>query len=62
MVSDLTIGPLTEPMTGRHWDTNAVRARYRQRRGFFTRHGLRAGDRVCLHDGNSPEFLVDLIA
>ena len=62
MFLDLALGPLTEPVTGRHWDRAAVHASYRRRLGFFRHHGLRAGDRVCLHYGNTPEFFVDLIA
>ena len=62
MFLDLALGPLTEPITGTHWDRDMVRARYRRRLAFFGRHGLSAGDRVCLHYGNTPEFFVDLIA
>lgn len=58
MFLDLALGPLTEP----HWDSEAEHAQYRRRRGFSNRHGLRSGDRVCLHYGNTPEFFVDLMA
>ena len=62
MIVDLGLGPLTEPVTGKHWDRETVRERYHQRLGFFLRHGLAASDRVFLHFGNSPEFFVDLMA
>ncbi len=62
MIVDLGLGPLTEPVTGKHWDRETVRERYHQRLGFFLRHGLAASDRVFLHFGNPPEFFVDLMA
>jgi oxalate---CoA ligase len=62
MFLDLALGPLTEPITGTHWNRDTVRARYRRRLAFFGRHGLSAGDCVCLHYGNTAEFFVDLIA
>ena len=62
MFLDLALGPLTEPVTGKHWDRDAVRAHVRRRLGFFGRQGLSAGDRVCLHYGNTAEFFVDLVA
>jgi long-chain acyl-CoA synthetase len=62
MFVDLALGPLTEPMTGRHWDRDAVRMRHRQRVGFYARRGMRRGDRVFLCYGNTPEFFVDLAA
>jgi acyl-CoA synthetase (AMP-forming)/AMP-acid ligase II len=62
MLLDLTPGPLTEPLTGRHWDRATVVAQWRRRLTYFTRNGLAAGDRVFLCYGNKPEFFVDLIA
>ncbi len=62
MLLDLGLGPLTEPLTGRHWDRDAVLERYRRRLSFYSRRGLRRADRVLLHYGNTPEFLVDLVA
>jgi len=62
MFVDLACGPLTEPVTGKHWDREAVGARCRQRRSFFARRALSSGDRVFVHYGNSAEFFVDLIA
>jgi acyl-CoA synthetase (AMP-forming)/AMP-acid ligase II len=62
MLLDLTLGPLTEPLTGRHWDQATVREQWRRRLTFYTRNGLAPGDRVFLHYGNTPEFFVDLVA
>jgi acyl-CoA synthetase (AMP-forming)/AMP-acid ligase II len=55
-------GPLTEPVTGRHWDQRTVAERWRSRIAFFAAKGLAPGDRVFLHHGNTLEFLVDLAA
>jgi acyl-CoA synthetase (AMP-forming)/AMP-acid ligase II len=62
MFVDLTLGPLTEPIAGIHWDRDAVRHRYRRRLTFYASRGLAVGDRVFMHYGNTPEFLVDLVA
>ncbi|MGH7787062.1 MAG: class I adenylate-forming enzyme family protein [Candidatus Binatia bacterium] len=62
MLLDLTLGPLTEPLTGRHWDRATVLERLRRRLGFYAELGLVPGDRVFLHFGNTPEFFVDLVA
>ncbi len=62
MFFDQQFGPLTEPVTGRHWDRRAVAERWRARIGFFMAKGLTPGDRVFLHHGNTLEFLVDLAA
>ena len=62
MFVDLALGPLTEPMTGSHWDRDAVRTRHRQRVAFYARRGMKRGDRVFLCYGNTPEFFVDLAA
>jgi acyl-CoA synthetase (AMP-forming)/AMP-acid ligase II len=62
MFVNLTFGSLTEPLTDKHWDREAVRQRYRQRLAFYARRGLAPADRVFLHYGNTPEFLVDLVA
>ncbi len=62
MLVDSELGPLTEPLTGRHWDRGAVRERYRRRLAFYARRGMRYGDRVLLHYGNTPEFFTDLVA
>jgi acyl-CoA synthetase (AMP-forming)/AMP-acid ligase II len=62
MFADLALGPLSEPLAGKHWDRDTVRERYRRRLTFYARHGLAAGDRVLLHYGNTAEFFVDLMA
>jgi acyl-CoA synthetase (AMP-forming)/AMP-acid ligase II len=62
MFVDLQLGPLSEPLTGRHWDGPTVQAAYRRRLAFFARQGLAGGERVFVHYGNTPEFFVDLVA
>ena len=62
MLLDLTLGPLTEPWAGRHWDRSAVIDQWRRRLAFYARHRLVPGDRVFLHYGNTAEFFVDLVA
>src|SRR5262245_41656928 len=62
MFAELGFGPLSAPLSGTHWDRDAVQARYRRRLGFYARRGLARGDRVLLHHANTPEFLVDLVA
>ena len=62
MYADLQLGPLTEPLSGRHWDRPEVLQRCRRRVGFYTRRGLSSGDRVFLHHGNTLEFFADLVA
>ncbi len=62
MIVDLALGPLSEPLTGRHWDRDTVLDRCRRRVGFYARRGLARADRVFLHYGNTPEFFVDLLA
>jgi oxalate---CoA ligase len=59
---DVAPGPLTEPISGRHWDQSEVLDRYRRRLAFYGRCGVTRGDRVFLHYGNSAEFLVDVIS
>jgi acyl-CoA synthetase (AMP-forming)/AMP-acid ligase II len=60
MFIDVSPGPLTEPLSGRHWDRSAVAAQIARRGAFFARHGLAAGDRVFLHSGNRLELFADL--
>jgi acyl-CoA synthetase (AMP-forming)/AMP-acid ligase II len=62
MLLDLALGPLTEPLTGRHWDRGAVVEQWRRRLRFHARNGLAPGDRVFLCYGNTLEFFVDLVA
>jgi acyl-CoA synthetase (AMP-forming)/AMP-acid ligase II len=58
----LTVGQLSEPLTGRHWDAPAVTREVSARAARFRRAGLRAGDRVFLHFGNRLEFFAELLA
>ncbi len=62
MLLDLTLGPLTEPLSGKHWDRATVIEQWRRRLTFYARNNLAPGDRVFLHCGNTPEFFVDLLA
>ena len=62
MFVDLTLGPLSEPLTGKHWDVRAVAERVQRRLGFYARKDVAIGDRVFLHHGNTPEFFFDLAA
>ncbi|MFI5325288.1 MAG: AMP-binding protein [Candidatus Rokuibacteriota bacterium] len=58
----LTVGQLTEPLTGRHWDAPAVTREVSARASRYRRRGLRPGDRVLLHFGNRLEFFAELLA
>jgi acyl-CoA synthetase (AMP-forming)/AMP-acid ligase II len=62
MFVDLALGPVTDPIRGEHWDRAAVLQRYRNRVELFARLGVQRGHRVLLHYGNTPQFLVDLLA
>lgn len=58
----LTVGQLSEPLTGRHWDAPAVTREVSARAARYRRGGLRPGDRVFLHFGNRLEFFAELLA
>jgi oxalate---CoA ligase len=58
----LTVGQLSEPLTGRHWDAPAVTREVSARAARYRRGGLRAGDRVFLHFGNRLEVFAELLA
>ena len=58
----LTVGQLTEPLTGRRWDAPAVTREVSARSARYRRRGLRPGDRVLLHFGNRLEFFAELLA
>lgn len=62
MMSTLQIGPLSEPLTGRSWSPDEIRARVAARRSAYLQGGLKAQDRVFLHCGNTLEFFVELLA
>ena len=62
MILDRPVGDLVEPLTGRVWPGAGIGARGRVRRQWYRERGVRPGDRVLAHQGNTPEFLVDLLA
>ena len=62
MFLDLRVGHLREPLTGRRWEQSDVMQQALQRAGLYQRVGLKAGDRVFVHYGNSLEFFADLLA
>lgn len=53
MFFEQQFGPLTEPVTGRHWDQRTVTERWRGRIAFFAAKRLAPGDRIFLHHGNT---------
>ena len=57
-----TIGRLIDPMGGRLWEPAEILARAQARVAALASLGLRRQDRVFLHNGNTLEFFVDLIA
>ncbi len=62
MFTDLRVGQLIEPLTGRVWDAQAVLDHCRRRRACYADLGLARFDRVFLHHGNTLEFFADLLA
>jgi oxalate---CoA ligase len=62
MFLDLNVGNLTEPISGRKWDTQDIRREVARRIARFQRYGLTPGDRVFLPFGNRLEFFVELLA
>ena len=56
------VGDLIEPLTGRHWNFETIRERWTRRVALYQAKGLRAGDRVFVHFGNTCEFFVELLA
>jgi len=58
----LTVGQISEPLTGRHWDAPAVTREVSARAARYRRRGLRPGDRVLIHFGNRLEFFAELLA
>jgi acyl-CoA synthetase (AMP-forming)/AMP-acid ligase II len=62
MVFGPRVGDLIEPLTGRHWDPETIRERWARRLAVYQANGLRPGDRVFLHFGNTCEFFVELLA
>ena len=62
MFHDLSPGQLIDPLTGRVWDRPRIQARLSARRADYQKRGLAPGDRVFLHFGNTPEFLIEVLA
>lgn len=58
----LTVGQLSEPLTGRHWNASAATREVSARAGRYRRRGLRPDDRVFLPFGNRLEVFAELLA
>jgi oxalate---CoA ligase len=59
---DVHVGRLIEPVTGRRWGPEETMRRVGRRVSDYLTRGLRPGDRVFIHFGNSNEFFVELLA
>jgi len=57
-----SLGDVVDPSTGRTTPAGELRSRILRRRDEYLAAGLRPGDRVLLRHGNSPRFLIDLLA
>ena len=62
MLTDLRLGHLIEPISGRVWSGREMREHCGRRSACYADLGLRRYDRVFLHHGNSLEFFADLLA
>jgi len=62
MVLGGRLGNLIEPLTGRHWNVETIRERWHRRVTLYQTQGLRQGDRVFVHFGNTCEFFVEILA
>lgn len=62
MFVNLDVGPLHEPLTGRHWEPPRIRQEIGWRLARFRQHGLEPGDRAFVGYGNRLEFFADLLA
>lgn len=62
MFVELTVGELTEPISGRSWDRPTIADEVARRIGRYQRLGLARGDRVMLLFGNRLEFFAELLA
>lgn len=56
------LGPVTDGVTGEHWDAEVLRDQIRRRAAGFAARGIGPGGRVLLLHGNTPGFLADLFA
>jgi len=61
-VSGITLGELSEPLSGRVWSDEAARAHVRRRAAHLGASGVEPGDLVFVHFGNCLEFFADLLA
>ena len=62
MFSELDVGSLIEPLSGRTWDRQAIAHQFHQRLTLYQGRGVGPSGRVFLHDGNRLEFFADLLA
>ena len=62
MLTDLSLGQLIEPTSGRAWSGREMLEHCGRRSACYADLGLRRYDRVFLHHGNSLEFFADLLA
>lgn len=62
MFLDLQVGNLTEPLTGRRWEKQAIIHQFFKRIAYYQSQGMTPTDRVFVHHGNKLEFFVDLLA
>ena len=62
VIFDPQFGPMSEPLTGRHWDATQMRGQIARRMRCYAQQGLKPGDRVLLLFGNRLEFFADLLA
>ena len=62
MFGELKTGSLTEPISGRSWDSGTVALEVEKRVARYASMGLRPGDRVFILFGNRLEFFPELLA
>lgn len=58
----MDVGTITEPVSGRRWDTAEVQRQVQSRIVSYRSLGLAPGDRVLVHFGNRLEFFAELLA
>jgi acyl-CoA synthetase (AMP-forming)/AMP-acid ligase II len=59
---DLRIGALHEPLSGRRWSSEEVEQLVLRRTTRLFDLGVRRGQRVFIHYGNTAEFFVDVLS
>lgn len=62
MFIDLRLGPLHEPLTGRAWSSGDALQSVNSRAAHLHQLGVKRGDRVFLHYGNTADFFFDVVA